>query len=35
VIEPDAVGVAVDEKHWSFRRLEFVGAKIVWSMAAA
>ena len=30
VIDPDAVGVAVDEEERSFGRLEIVGTEIVW-----
>ena len=33
VIEPHAVGIAVDEKHRRFGSLEFIGAKVVWSQS--
>jgi hypothetical protein len=29
VVEPHTVGVSVDEKEWSFGRLEFVSTKVV------
>jgi len=33
MIEPHAVGIAVDEKHRSFGGLEFVGAEVVRSQS--